>query len=240
MKGFINCDIGEGAGNDALLIPLIQAANIACGFHAGSPAIIRETVGLCIRHGVAIGAHPSFNDRAHFGRLEMNLQEKELYELISRQLDAFYRVTREFGVNPVHVKPHGALYNMCARDRAVAAVVANAVKDFDSTLILYGLSGSIALDEAERLGLKTARESFADRTYQDDGSLTPRSQPGATISDADTVVRQVMQMIRSGTVTSISGKIIPLQIDTICIHGDGPHAVDFARAISQSLKSTDE
>lgn len=235
MKAIINCDMGEGMDNDALLMPFIDAANIACGWHAGDENTIRTTLELCIRHQVAIGAHPSFHDKQHFGRREMELPVQELYELIIQQL----MVMNEFAVSAggvlQHVKPHGALYNLSAKDTLTATIIAKAVKDFDKNLVLYGLSGSCSITEAEKAGLKTASEVFADRMYAEDGSLLPRSQKNAMISDTDTAVRQVLEMVNEGTVTAITGKKIPVKADTVCIHGDGHHALDFAEAIFAAL-----
>lgn len=238
MKAHINCDMGEGAGTDAQIMPYIHAANIACGFHAGDMAIMRATVSLCIKYDVAIGAHPSFPDRENFGRKEMDLPVQVLYELITRQLMSLHEITTKAGAKMDHVKPHGALYNLSARDGIIASVIANAVKDFDSQLLLYGPGKSHSLAEAERLGLRTACEVFADRSYRDDGSLVPRSEPGALIRETDGVVQQVLQMAGEGTVTTITGNRIPVKADTICIHGDGEHAVEFAKAIHDALINT--
>ncbi len=227
--------MGEGMGNDELIMPFISLANIACGYHAGDVDTMRKTIALSIKFGVAIGAHPSFYDPDNFGRQEMNLSVGELYELITQQLIVFSEVASAFEVKVNHVKPHGALYNMAAKDALMANVIAKAVKDFDSDLVLVGLSGSHAIAQAKAIGLKTASEVFADRTYQDDGSLTPRSQPGALIENTEQVIKQVLQMINNGTVTTASGKEIPIVAETICIHGDGKHAVDFARTIFQAL-----
>lgn len=238
----INCDIGEGivnpadkAGWDELIIPFIHAANIACGYHAGDVATIQQTIASCLEHDVAIGAHPSFHDRENFGRKEMHLPAHELYELIIQQLIVFHEISHSMGAKPGHVKPHGALYNMSAKDALIANVIARAVKDFDSGLVLYGLSGSHSIDEAKKIGLKTANEVFADRTYQDDGSLTPRSLPDSMINNVNRVVQQVSQIIKEGTVTSLSGKRIPVFAETVCIHGDGEHAVEFAKAIHETF-----
>ncbi|HEV7780342.1 MAG TPA: 5-oxoprolinase subunit PxpA [Chitinophagaceae bacterium] len=227
--------MGEGAGNDELIMPFIRAANIACGYHAGDAVTMKTTMENCLKHSVAVGAHVSFLDRENFGRHEMNLGKEELYDLITQQLYLFNEVAEEFGVQPVHVKPHGALYNMSAKDPMIAAMIAMAIKEFDPSLILFGLSGSHSVTEAKAFELQTASEAFADRTYQDDGSLTPRSQPGALIENADKVVQQVLQMINEGTVTTVSGKKIPILAETICIHGDGEHAVEFAKAIHEKL-----
>lgn len=231
----INCDLGEGIGNDELMMPFIHTANIACGYHAGDVTTMQETIALCLKYGVTIGAHPSFYDRDNFGRQEMNLPLDELYDLVTQQLIIFSEVASSFDIKMKHVKPHGALYNMAAKDALSANVIAKAVRDFDSSIILVGLSGSHVIEQAKAIGLQTASEVFADRSYQDDGSLTPRSQLGALFENTEDAVKQVMQMINEGTVTTISGKTIPIVAETICIHGDGKHAVEFAKAISKAV-----
>ncbi|HQR91785.1 MAG: hypothetical protein B7Y15_06275 [Bacteroidetes bacterium 24-39-8] len=233
----LNCDMGEGMDNDAKLMPLISSANIACGFHAGNDSIMRATVALAKLSGVSIGAHPGFADKENFGRTEMQLSSNELYQLIWDQLALMQTITQEASVAMHHVKPHGALYNMAARDASMAKVIAQAVKDFDVNLILYGLSGSYLISEAKALGLTTASEVFADRTYQDNGSLTPRSQPNALIHDHASSLSQVLQMIQEQTVISVSGKIVDLSAETICIHGDGPNALSFAQQINTALQT---
>lgn len=235
MKVDLNCDLGEGMNNDALLIPLISSANIACGVHAGDASTMKRTIEHCLQHGVAIGAHPSWPDRENFGRKEMHLPEAALYDCLWEQLDTMQSLARSMGVSLHHVKPHGALYNQSAREPALAAAIAKAVKEFDTKLILYGLSNSHSLKEATKLGLRTAHEVFADRTYQDDGSLTPRSQPGALIDDETMAVDQALQMILEQKVTVLSGKRIPLRADTICLHGDGEHALAFCKQIVSKL-----
>lgn len=231
MRPDINCDLGEGIGNDALIIPFITSANIACGYHAGDIDTMHQTIAACLKHNVSIGAHPSFLDRENFGRTEIAMPLDELYELIIQQLIIFFEVADSFGEKINHVKPHGVLYNMSAKDALIANIIAKAVNDFDSNLILYGLSGSHSISEANAIGLKTASEVFADRTYQDDGSLTPRSKPDALITDVEKMIQQVSKMIKDGTVTTVSGKSIPIKAETICIHGDGKHAIEFAKAI---------
>ena len=231
----INCDMGEGIGNDDLLLPFISSANIACGFHAGDAATMWQTVESAIKHNVAIGAHISFHDRNNFGRSEMQWNGEEIYELVSQQLIILQEITSSLDTKMQHVKPHGALYNMSARDATLAKIIANAVKDFDSHLILFGLSGSHSISEAKAVGLQTASEVFADRSYQDDGSLTPRSQPHALIEETYNVIAQVIQLITNGTVTSITGKTVPIIAETICIHGDGKNAVKFAMAIHKRI-----
>jgi UPF0271 protein len=227
--------MGEGIGNDEAIIPFIDVANIACGFHAGDEETIRQTIAACKKYQVAVGAHVSFPDRANFGRTEMSIPANDLLQLVTTQLSLFDRIAREMSVKPFHVKPHGALYNIAARNRDVAKTIAMAVKDFDESLVLFGLSGSHSIEEAKELGLSTCSEVFADRTYQDDGSLTPRSQPGALINDVKVVVQQALAMINEGMVTTISGKKIPIIVETICVHGDGEHAAMFVEAIKRSL-----
>ncbi len=236
MHTIINCDMGEGIGNDELIMPLIHSANIACGYHAGDAVTMQQTVELCVKYNVMVGAHPSFFDRKNFGRTEMKLEQEEIYDLISQQLFILNETAAGFDTKLLHVKPHGALYNMSAKDSLLAKTIARAVKDFDASLIVVGLSGSHSISEAKALGLKTANEVFADRTYQDDGSLTLRSQSNALIDDTYKVVQQVVQMIKEGTVTTISGKIVPIVAETICIHGDGKQAVDFTKAIYDTMK----
>lgn len=228
--------MGEGIGNDELIMPFIHSANIACGYHAGDAATMQQTVELCLKYKVAIGAHPSFFDRENFGRTEVKLEQEEIYDLISQQLFILNETVAGFDTKLLHVKPHGALYNMSAKDSLLAKTIARAVKDFDASLIVVGLSGSYSVSEAKALGLKTANEVFADRSYQDDGSLTPRSQSNAIIDDTEKVVQQVVQMINEGTVTTKSGKKIPIVAETICIHGDGKQAVDFAKAIHNAIR----
>lgn len=232
----INCDMGEGIGNDEFLMPYISSASIACGYHAGDEHTMRQTVDLCLNYNVVIGAHSSFDDKENFGRNEMHLSPEEVYELVTRQINSLAKIVNEKGARLHHVKPHGALYNMAAKDFVLANAIAKAVKDIDTTLILYGLAGSHSINEAMKLGLKTANEVFADRTYQDDGSLTSRKQPNAMIEDTDEAIGQVLQMIKNKTVRSVSGKQIAIHAETICIHGDGEHAVEFAKAIHHHLK----
>ena len=232
----INCDMGEGIGNDALIMPFISSANIACGYHAGDEETMKRTVKLCLKHKVAIGAHPSYPDKENFGRTDMLLPPQEVYELVISQIQLLEKIAAAAGTFLKHIKLHGALYNMAARDRHLAPVMALAVKDFNPKLVLYGLSGSHLIKEGKNIGLKTASEVFADRSYQDNGSLTPRQKPEALIEDVDKAVAQVLQMVNEGTVTSLSGKKIPIVADTVCIHGDGAHAVEFAKAIHNALK----
>ena len=232
----LNCDMGEGIGRDEAIMPFITSANISCGFHAGNGDTIRQTIDLALKHNVYIGAHPSFRDRVNFGRMEMHLDHDKLYAIVLEQLIKLDLILKEKGAGLRHVKPHGALYNMAARDAKMAATIAQVVQDFNEQLIVYGLYNSFLIKEARALGLTTANEVFADRTYQDDGNLTPRSQPNGLIEDAEQCIQQVLQMVNEGTVTTTSGKTIPVIADTICIHGDGKNAVSFARKIHEVLK----
>ena len=227
--------MGEGIGNEELLMPFITAANIACGYHAGNDAIMQKTVRLCLQHQVKIGAHPSFSDTANFGRIAMQLTGNEIYELVTTQLNIINKIVVEENARLHHVKPHGALYNMAVIDKTIAYSMAKAVKDFDPSLIFYGLSGSLMIKEAEGLGLPAANEVFADRSYQSDGTLTPRSLPGALLTKTGDVIKQVMNFVKENKVITVTGEEIFVKADTICIHGDGQHAVEFARSIHKQL-----
>jgi len=232
--------MGEGIGNDEELIAFITSANIACGYHAGDETTMHETVKLASQFGVAIGAHPSFLDRENFGRTERkDVTPEQVYVLITDQLKILHKIVVGNKAKLHHVKPHGALYNMAAKDAALSKAIAKSVFDFDEKLVLYGLSGSHLISEAELIGLKTASEVFADRTYQDDGSLTPRTQPNALITDEEQSLKQVFQMVEKGTVITTSGKEIPIVAETICLHGDGQNAVAFAKRIHEELKRND-
>lgn len=236
----LNCDMGEsfGAGtigNDAGLMPLVSSANIACGFHGGDPGTMHQAIRLAQQYHVAIGAHPSYPDLAGFGRREMQLNPQEIYDNVLYQLGALEAFTRAGGGKLRHVKPHGALYNRAAKDAEQAEAIMHAVFYFDKSLLVYGPSGSELHHAALKLGLNFCREAFADRSYQSDGSLTPRSQPGAMIKDVVLAVQQVVQIVETGTVTTKDGNVIPMQADTICIHGDGLYALEFATAIRNTL-----
>ena len=231
----LNCDMGEGCGNDAELMKYISSANVACGFHAGDRQTMRETVELALANNVAVGAHPGYPDRENFGRYAMELSSKEVFDLVIEQIEALREVCEESGAILHHVKPHGALYNQAAKDGELASAIAEAVARYDPNLILYGLSGSLLIAEGEAAGLKTASEVFADRTYQFDGSLTPRTDSNALISDVAESIGQVMQMIETQTVRALTGENVSLRPDTVCIHGDGEHAVEFTKAIREAL-----
>ena len=233
----LNCDMGEGMGNDAALMSLISSVNIACGFHAGDEDIMRRTIELALQHNVAIGAHPSFPDKENFGRTEMNFPEEDIVSIVSEQVYQLLDLVFAMGGKLKHVKPHGALYNMSAKNYSLAAAIANAVYEIDGQLVLFGLSGSVSIQAAKEIGLQTANEVFADRTYQDDGSLTSRKHTNALITDDGEAAKQVLQMILKKEVTSVNGHTVPINPDTICIHGDGEHAVSFAKQINLLLKN---
>jgi UPF0271 protein len=219
----INCDLGEGAGHDAALMPFITSANIACGGHAGDLATMRATVALAQQHGVAVGAHPGFADRENFGRRELVISPEAVRSLVREQIELLRSIA------PVrHVKPHGALYNMAARDVAFAEAIASAVHETDPALVVFAPANSALTRAALACGLHVASEIFADRTYRPDGSLTLRSERGAMIRDENTAVAQVLRMIREGVVRSTDGTDIPIVADTVCVHGDGPSPVEFA------------
>lgn len=236
----INCDVGESFGRYSLgdqeaLFTYITSANIACGFHAGDPHIMRETVELAVQHGVKIGAHPGLPDLLGFGRREMKITAQEAYDLVVYQIGALQGVLTPFKQKLHHVKPHGALYNMAATDENLADAIARAVRDVDPTLILYGLAGSKLAIAGEKIGLQTAHEVFADRTYEQDGTLTSRQKKDALISSDTEAIQQAVQMVEHKTVTTRDGKEIPLQADTLCLHGDGAHAVSFAEQITKAF-----
>lgn len=236
----LNCDMGEsfGAwrmGNDAEIMNYVSSVNVACGFHAGDASVIRNTIEAALEKSIAVGAHPSFPDLQGFGRREMRMTAREIFDMMLYQVAAVKGICEAIGGRLNHVKPHGALYNQAAREAETARAVAEAVKAIDANLIFYGLSGSLLISEAEKLGLKTASEVFADRTYQNDGSLTPRSRPDALIHDAEKALAQVLQMIQAQTVTATDGEIISIKAETICIHGDGANAAEFARTINAKL-----
>jgi UPF0271 protein len=232
----LNCDMGEGMPTDKDIMPLISSANIACGYHAGDEKTIWDTIEMSLQHEVAVGAHVSFFDRKNFGRKEINISKEEIYDLVTQQLVVLNEMAGFLDTTLHHVKPHGALYNLSAKDPEIALSIAQAIKDFDGTLILYGLSGSHSISEAKKAGLKTAGEVFADRAYMDDGSLVPRSEKSALLENTGQVLKQVLQMITQQTVTALSGKQVPVIAETICIHGDGELAVEFSKAIHKHLK----
>lgn len=231
----LNCDMGEGCGNDAELMDYVSSVNIACGFHAGDAETMLRTVKTAIEKGVAIGAHPGYDDRKNFGRVAMSLSPDEVHDIVVEQITALREICNAVGGQMQHVKPHGALYNQAAKDVSLANAIAMAVKAVDENLVLFGLSGSIMMDESKKCGLRTASEVFADRTYRSDGSLTPRNEANALIKDTDSALAQVLQMVKDQTVISTDGQTIAITADTICIHGDGENALQFAKAIHGKL-----
>lgn len=238
----LNADLGEsfGAwrmGDDAALLQMIGSANIACGFHAGDPVVMRETVRLAVANGVSLGAHPAFPDLQGFGRRVMQLSPKELEATILYQVGALQAMAAAEGGRVSHVKPHGAMSNMACADEAMAATVARAVKALDRELILLAPAHSALERAGEAAGLRVAREVFADRSYQADGQLTPRSQPGAVLHGAQDCVQHVLRMLDAGGIVTTDGQCLPTRIDSICVHGDGPGAVEAARAIRAALEA---
>jgi UPF0271 protein len=234
----LNCDLGEGCTTDEAIMPFISSANIACGYHAGDEATIKKTLSLAKAFQVAVGAHPSYPDRANFGRKEMDLPIQEIKSLVIEQVRLLQSLASAMGLTLHHVKPHGALYNKAAKDEATAIAIAEAVYTIDPSLILFCLANSESGKAAKKLGLQFYNEVFADRTYTDQGQLTPRTEANAMITTDEEAIRQVMHMLQEETVTSTNGKIIPIQADTICIHGDGEHAVSFAKQINTLIKNS--
>ncbi|TCD27013.1 LamB/YcsF family protein [Pedobacter psychrodurus] len=237
----LNCDMGEAYGNYAMpndekLMDYISSANIACGFHAGDPTVMHQTVALALKKGVAIGAHPGLPDLQGFGRREMKITANEAYQLTLYQIGALSGFVKAAGSKLHHVKAHGALYNMAAKDTALAKAIVQAVYDFDTGLILYALAGSKMIDEAEKIGIVTASEVFADRSYQDDGLLTPRAADNALITSEEDAVNQVLGFALKQEVRSIDGNRIAVKAETVCLHGDGTHAVAFTKLIAERLK----
>ena len=235
MRIDLNADLGELIGDDEGVVPSVSSANVACGFHAGNPAIMRTTVQLSRRHGVAVGAHPSFRDMEGFGRREMHVEAAELESLVAYQIRALSAIALEEGLRLNHVKPHGALYNMAARDAGMADAIARAVRTVDASLVLFGLSGSELTAAGQRAGLRVASEVFADRGYRPDGTLAPRGTPGAVLTDVAEVVQRAIGMATGQAVTAVDGTSVSVRADTICIHGDTPGAAALARAVRGAL-----
>ncbi|RLS53554.1 MAG: LamB/YcsF family protein [Planctomycetota bacterium] len=239
----LNCDLGEGQTAEALaaeaaMIRLISSANIACGQHAGDLATMRNTVQLCREHQVAIGAHPGFADREGMGRREITLPSATVRKLVLGQLQTLETIVESAGGRMTHVKPHGALYNMAARDRTLADLIAQTIAAFDPTLLLYGLAGSHLMTAGTAAGLVTVSEVFADRTYQANGTLTPRSQPEGVILQPQRAAQQVLDMVQQGMVQTMQGTTLAVCAETVCIHGDSPDAVTLARMVRQALEAS--
>lgn len=240
MQIDLNCDLGEAFGNysfggDKDILPLITSANIACGFHAGDANVMNETIQLAKRHNIGIGAHPGLPDLQGFGRRKLDMSPEEVYNIVVYQLGALNGFCQIHDVKMNHVKPHGALYQMGAKDKSIASAIAQAVYDFDKTLVFVGLANTLLISEAKKIGLKTASEVFADRRYEDDGQLVSRKEPDAVISDSDEALNQVVKMVTENKVISKNNKEITLQADTICVHGDGAHALEFVTKIREKL-----
>jgi len=236
----LNCDLGEsfGAwhiGADTEVMPHITSANIACGFHAGDPAVMRRTVAACLEHGVAIGAHPGFPDLVGFGRREMDVSPDDVHDLVVYQVGALHAFARSAGGRVQHVKPHGALYNMAARRIDLANAIVRAVRGLDESISLFGLAGSTLIAAAESVGLRAVHEVFADRAYLADGTLVPRSRSDATVHDVALAARRAVRMVQEGRVTSVDGPDLSVRADTICIHGDRPDAGTMVAAVRGAL-----
>jgi len=241
MRIDLNSDVGEsfGAyvlGADAEVMRSVSSANIACGYHAGDPGVMRRTVRLAREAGVSVGAHPGFPDLSGFGRRELRASAEEVEDMVLYQIGALAAIARSEGATLSHVKAHGALYNMAARDRQLADAIARAVHAFDQSLVLFGLPGSEILQAAGAADLPAASEGFADRAYQADGSLAPRTIAGAVIDDAEEVVRRSMRMVTEGRVTAIDGSEVLLHVDTLCVHGDTAGAPELARKLREGLE----
>lgn len=223
MKIDLNCDLGEGMDNDEAIMPYITSANIACGFHAGDEKTMRETLRLAQRFGVNAGAHPSWNDRENFGRVEMDLSPEEVEKLVFEQIQILAAIAKEEGVTLTHVKPHGALYNQAAKDIELAIAIARAVKRISVDLILVGLAGSKSIEAGREVGLRVAAEGFPDRGYNTDGSLMSRTLPGALIESPEDVARHALELVKTG------------RMDTLCLHGDHPRAAENAKLLREVL-----
>lgn len=237
----LNSDLGESfgvyqLGRDEEILPLITSANIACGYHAGDPMVMDKVVRAARSSGVAVGAHPGYPDLAGFGRRHMALSPLEIKNCVKYQIGALWAFAQSCGLPLQHVAPHGALGNLCQYDRAASAAVCEAVCEIDPSLIVFYCAGAVLGEEAERLGLRTAAEIFADRAYADDLSLVPRQQPGAMITDEDMAVERCIRMVKEGRVKTITGRDIPIRGDTLCVHGDGAKALAFVQRIRQAFQ----
>jgi UPF0271 protein len=236
MRIDLNADLGEGCDNDEGILEQVSSINIACGWHAGSAEVMQQLVRSALRHGVAVGAHPSYLDREHFGRRELTLPCDVVRAGILYQLGALDAIVRAEGGQLAHVKAHGALYNQAARDAALARCIAEAVRDFNPRLMVMGLAGSTMIDAIRAAGLVALEEGFADRRYTGEGRLVARSMPGALIDDTGQMLAQALSLARNGTVTAQDGSTCRMHVDTICLHGDGPHALEQARALRSGVE----
>jgi 5-oxoprolinase (ATP-hydrolysing) subunit A len=240
MRIDLNSDLGESfgrwtLGNDAELMKSITSANVACGFHAGDPCVMRDTVRMARDNGVAVGAHPGLPDLAGFGRRNMAVTAAEVENLVVYQIGALAAIAAAEQVRLQHVKAHGALYNMAVKDRALADAIAAAVRAVDPELVVFALPGTELARAAEDAGLRLAREGFADRAYEADGSLTPRSRPGSVIHSPDEVIGRAVRMARDGVVRATNGSDIPMRIDTLCTHGDTTGSHELTRQLRAGL-----
>lgn len=240
MRIDLNCDLGESFGNytlgmDAEVIPYVSSVNVACGYHAGDPCVMEKTIRLATEAGVGIGAHPGLPDLMGFGRRMMKISPAEARAYMLYQLGALGAFCKAKGVKMAHVKPHGALYNMAAKDAALAEAVVGAIRDYDDSLILLALANNGMTKAAERMGLAYANEVFADRAYEPDGTLVARTKPGAMIEDEDQAIARVIRMVKEGKVTAIDGSEVTIQADSVCVHGDGAKALLFVKKIREAL-----
>jgi UPF0271 protein len=240
----LNCDLGEsfGAytiGMDEQVIPYISSANIACGYHASDPIVMQKTIKMAKENGIGAGAHPGLPDLMGFGRRNMNLSPAEAKAYVQYQIGALYAFCKAAGIPLSHVKPHGALYNMAGKDYKLARAICEGILEFDGSLILLALSGSEMIRAAQDTGLKVAKEVFADRAYEEDGSLVARTKPGSMITDEGIAIQRVIRMIREGKVAAITGNDIPIEADSVCVHGDGTKALEFVKKIRAALKAED-
>jgi 5-oxoprolinase (ATP-hydrolysing) subunit A len=231
----INADLGEGSGHDEELFELISSANIATGFHAGDSDSMHAAITTAKKHGVSVGAHPSFFDRENFGRKELKISTPEIFDAVAYQLGVFQAIASAVGVQPNHVKPHGALYNMAVRDQELADTIARAIESVDPQLILFAPDKSELARAGDAHGLQIAREIFADRNYLNDGWLVPRTRPDALLRDPNEAAQRVLRMLREGKVRSVEGRDVDVRGETICVHGDTPGAVEFARELRSQL-----
>jgi UPF0271 protein len=236
MKVDLNSDLGEGAGHDDEILGLVSSANIAGGFHAGNPVSIFNSIRAAKEKGVAVGAHPSLDDRQNFGRIEMQVSAAEVYALVAYQVGAFHALCTAAGVEMNHVKPHGALYNMAVRDRELSDAIAHGVLAVDTRAILFAPAGTELFRAAQELGLQTAAEVFADRNYNSDGTLVSRTKPDALLHDPSEAAERVVRMLQEGKIRAVDGSDISVEAETICVHGDTPGAVEFVRTLRSALE----
>ena len=240
LKVDLNCDLGESFGNytlglDGEVIKFVSSANVACGFHASDPLVMQKTVKMAKAAGVAVGAHPGYPDLVGFGRRNLNVQPAELKAMVQYQIGALKAFCQAAIIGLQHVKPHGAMYNMAAKDEKLAFAIAEGIAEIDPSLILLGLSGSEMLKAAEKLGLKAKKEVFADRAYEEDGTLVARTKPGAMILNEDEAIERVLGMIKFGKVKAVTGREIGIEADSVCVHGDSPKALEFVKKINAAL-----